>query len=74
MRVPYVYEEIEVIIEFYEALYAESTPSREREICECAVKGLTKANRRSLLCGYWSVGLSSGVMAGILCHGRGFVS
>ena len=41
MKVPYVYEEIEVIIEFYEALCVESTPSRENEICESALKGLT---------------------------------
>ena len=29
-----MYEEIEIIIEFYEALCVESTPSRENEICE----------------------------------------
>ena len=40
MKVPYVYEEIEVIIEFYGALCVESTPSRENEICEFVLKGL----------------------------------
>jgi len=40
VKVPYVYEEIEVIIEFYEALCVESTPSRENEICEFVLKGL----------------------------------
>ena len=39
-EVPYVYEEIEVIIEFYEALCVESTPSRKNEICEFILKGL----------------------------------
>ena len=38
MKVPYVYEEIEVIIEFYEALCVESTPSRENEICDVSLK------------------------------------
>ena len=40
MKVPYVYEEIEVIIECYEDLCVESTPSRENEICEFVLKGL----------------------------------
>ena len=40
MKVPYVYEEIEVIIEFYEALCVESTLWRENEICEFILKGL----------------------------------
>ena len=39
-EVPYVYEGIEVIIEFYEALCVESTPSRKNEICEFVLKGL----------------------------------
>ena len=40
MKVPYVYEEIEVILGFYEALCVESTPSRKNEICEFVLKGL----------------------------------
>lgn len=59
MKVPYVYEEIEVIIEFYEALCVESTPSRENEICECALKGLTALFTFRILA-YWPLG--SGVI------------
>ena len=40
MKVPYVYEEVEVIVEFYEALCVESTPSRKNEICEFFLKRL----------------------------------
>jgi len=40
MKVPYVYEEIEVIVEFYEALCVESTPSRKNEICEFVLQRL----------------------------------
>jgi len=39
VKVP-LYAEIEVIIEFYEALCVESTPSRKNEICEFVLKGL----------------------------------
>ncbi len=59
MKVPYVYAEIEVIIEFYEALCVESTPSRENEICECALKGLTALFTFRTLA-YWPLG--SGVI------------
>ena len=41
MKVPYIYEEIEVIIEFYGALRVESTPSLESKICKSVLKGLT---------------------------------
>ena len=41
MKVPYVYEGIEVTIEFYEALCVESTPSPESKICKSILKGLT---------------------------------
>ena len=40
MKVPYVYEEVEVIVEFYEALCVESTPSQKNEIYEFVLKGL----------------------------------
>ena len=36
----FVNEEIEAMIEFYEALLVESTPSRESKICETVLKGL----------------------------------
>jgi len=41
VKVPYVNEEIEAIIGFYEALRVESTPSQKSKICEFVLKGLT---------------------------------
>ncbi len=48
----FVNEEIEAIIEFYEALRVESTPSRESKICEFVLEGLTML----FVCGVLSVG------------------
>ena len=67
----FVNEEIEAIIEFYEALPVESTPSRESKICESVFKGLTMLFAFPVLT-YWFLWVVEQLVR-IRCDGRDVV-